>query len=75
MPKCDRWIVAQKMVPVLEADMIGKIIKLGGQVGGGWNRIHQHICVNPDNKEAIESMLIEKGFEVAATSDIRHPEV
>ena len=75
MPKLERWIVAQKMVQVIDPETIKKIIDLGGQIGGGWSRIHQHICVNPDNKEAIEMLLSEKGFEIAAASDIRHPEI
>jgi hypothetical protein len=75
MPKCERWVVAQKMVPVFNTETMKKILKLGGQVGVGWNRIHQHVCVSPDNKEAIEAILIADGFEVTATSDIRHPEI
>ena len=38
--------------------MINAIEEIGGVVGGGWNEIHQHICVNKDNKEAIEAMLV-----------------
>ena len=75
MPKCERWIVAQKMVEVLDAATIKKVLELGGQIGGGWNRIHQHICVNPENKERIEALLVEKGFEVLMTAELRHPEV
>jgi hypothetical protein len=74
MPKCERWIVAQRMVAVIDADTLKKIIELGGQIGGGWCQIHQHINVNPDNKEQIEKLLIEKGFEVVSASTIRHPE-
>jgi phospholipid N-methyltransferase len=75
MPKLERWIVAQKMVQVIDLETMKKILELGGQIGGGWNRIHQHIFVNSDNKEAIEQLLQEKGFELSAPSDIRHPEV
>jgi hypothetical protein len=75
MPKCERWIVAQKMVEVLDSGTIKKILDMGGQIGGGWNRIHQHVCVNPDNKERIEALLHEQGFEVLTTSDLRQPEV
>jgi hypothetical protein len=75
MPKLERWIVAQKMVQVIDPETMKKILELGGQIGGGWNRIHQHIFVNSDNKEAIEQLLQENGFELSAPSDIRHPEI
>jgi hypothetical protein len=75
MPKLERWIVAQKMVQVIDAPTMKKILDLGGQIGGGWGRIHQHVAVNSDNKEVIEKLLQEQGFEISAASDIRHPEV
>jgi hypothetical protein len=75
MPKLERWIVAQKMVQVIDSETIKKILDLGGQIGGGWCRVHQHISVNPDNKEAIEKLLSEKGLEISNASDIRHPEI
>jgi hypothetical protein len=74
MPKLERWIVAQKMVSVIDADTLKKIIELGGQIGGGWCQVHQHINVNQDNKEQIEKLLIEKGYEVVSASTCRHPE-
>jgi hypothetical protein len=75
MPKLERWIVAQKMVQVIDASTMKKILDLGGQIGGGWGRIHQHVAVNPENKEEIEKLLQDQGFEISAASDIRHPEV
>jgi hypothetical protein len=75
MPKLERWIVAQKMVQVIDTETMKKILDLGGQVGGGWGRIHQHISVNAENKEAIEKLLQEKGFELSAASEVRHPEI
>ncbi len=75
MPKLERWIVAQKMVQVIDPETIKKILDLGGQIGGGWSRIHQHVYVNPQNKEAIEKLLLDKGFDLSVPSDIRHPEV
>lgn len=74
MPKCERWIVAKKMVAVVDAATMKEIIDLGGQVGGGWCHVHQHIHVNPDNKERIEKLLEDRGFEVDTTSSIQHPE-
>ncbi|MEW6754211.1 MAG: hypothetical protein AB1505_25000 [Candidatus Latescibacterota bacterium] len=35
MPKLDRWIVASRMVEVLDRDTIRRILDLGGQIGGG----------------------------------------
>jgi phospholipid N-methyltransferase len=74
MPKLERWIVAQKMVSVIDADTLRKIIELGGQIGGGWCQVHQHINVNSENKEQIEKLLQEKGYEVVSASTSRHPE-
>ena len=74
MPKLERWIVAQKMVPVLDPETLNKIIALVGQIGGGWCQIHQHINVNADNKEQIERLLAEKGYEVVDAAATRHPE-
>jgi len=31
MPKCERWIIAQRMVPVIDADTLQRIIELGGK--------------------------------------------
>ena len=72
--ECERWIVAQKMTPVIKPGTIQKIINVGGQIGGGWNRIHQHICVNASNSETIKELLYEDGFEVILPSECRHPE-
>jgi hypothetical protein len=75
MPKLERWIVAQKMVPVLDAETLMKIVELGGHIGGGWCLVHQHINVNADNKEQIERLLTDKGYEVVEASSTRHPEI
>lgn len=76
MPKLQRWLVATKMVEVLDKDTLKAIIGLGGQIGGGWCEVHQHICVNQDNKEEIERILTEKGFTVTVPTDERvyHPD-
>jgi hypothetical protein len=74
MPKCERWIVAQKMVEVIDAGTMKSILDLGGQIGGGWNQIHQHVFVNPENKEKIEELLRARGFEVLNTGEAHHPE-
>ena len=77
MPKIDRWIIASKEVPVLSADIIKQIEELDGQIGGGWHEVHQHISVNPCNKEEIEALLQAAGFEVkpATAPDHVHPEM
>jgi len=74
MPKLERWIVAQKTVQVLDAETINKIHELGGQIGGGWSLVHQHIYVTPSNKEKIEALLKEKGLEIGSVADFQHPE-
>jgi len=63
------------MVHVIDGETMKKILDLGGQIGGGWNRIHQHISINPDNRAAIEQLLLDKGFDIVMTSDTCHPEV
>ena len=74
MHDCERWLVAQKMIPVINPETMQKIINAGGQIGGGWNRIHQHICVNSLNSETIKELLYQDGFEVILPSECRHPE-
>lgn len=76
MPKLQRWLVASKMVTVLTPETLKKIAELGGHVGGGWNEIHQHVCVNQDNKEAIEKILLDQGFRLSTPQDtnVWHPE-
>ncbi len=76
MPKLQRWLIASKMVEVLDQETLSTIGDLGGQIGGGWSEVHQHICVNKDNKEQIEELLRSKGFTVTYPSDhaVYHPE-
>jgi hypothetical protein len=75
MPKLERWIVAQKMVEVIDGEMLKDLINLGVHIGGGWAQVHQHIMVNSSNKETVERMLRDKGYEVLETSEACHPEV
>ncbi len=76
MPKLEHWLVASKMLEVLDRETVQGILDLEGHIGGGWCEIHQHICVNSQNKERIEALLIEKGFTVSGASEHRvaHPE-
>jgi hypothetical protein len=74
MPKLERWIVASKMVEVLDKETLSKVLDDGGQIGGGWNRVHQHVLVNADNKERIEKILIENGYEIIGAENFQHPE-
>jgi hypothetical protein len=69
MPKLERWIVAHKMIEILDHDILREILDSGGQIGGGWCQVHQHICVNKDNKERIEEMLQARGFTVTNPKD------
>ena len=76
MPKLERWLIASRMVPVLDSETINTILELGGNIGGGWCEIHQHVCVNARNKERIEELLRAKGFTVSTPSEhrVHHPE-
>ncbi len=77
MPKLQRWLIAAKRIEVLDGETLKAIADLGGQIGGGWSQIHQHICVNQGNKEKIEQLLHDKGFTVSDPEDhdVSHPEL
>lgn len=76
MPKLERWLVASKVVDVLEPETARQIMELGGQIGGGWYEVHTHICVNQDNKERVEHLLEAQGLTITPASEhaIEHPE-
>lgn len=69
MARLERWIVATRRVSVFDAETQAEIARLGGNFGGGENRVHMHVHVNPGNKEAIEDLLRAKGFEVVSAGD------
>ena len=76
MPKLERWLVASKVVEVLDPETVELLLELGGQIGGGWYEVHTHICVNQDNKEKIEHLLEAQGLTISPASEhtIDHPE-
>jgi len=76
MAKLERWIVASKTVDVLDAEMLRELASLGATPGGGWFEVHQHIHVNPQNKEKIEELLLARGYRVSSPADaaVRHPD-
>ena len=69
MARLERWIVASKMVPVFDNALLQEIAALGGSVGGGWCEIHQHVHVTPENKEAIEELLVKNGYKLLSIND------
>jgi len=69
MAKLEKWIVAARMVEVLDAETEKTIINMGGLIAGGWCQVHQHIIVTPDNKEQIETYLKEKGYQVLSAAE------
>ena len=77
MPKLEHWVIASKMIEVLDQETTRTILDDGGQIGGGWCQVHQHICVNRHNKERLEQLLKDKGFTISGASEHRvaHPEV
>ncbi len=76
MPKLHRWLIASKTVEVLDHATIESIEAHGGHVCGGWSEVHQHICVNKDNKETIEALLETQGFTISYPEEHRiyHPD-
>ena len=69
MAKIEKWIIAARMVEVLDAETEKELINMGGLIAGGWCQVHQHIIVTPENKERIESYLREKGYQVLAATE------
>lgn len=76
MPKLDKWIVATRMAEPIDPATMRQILDLGGVIGGGWCQVHQHILVNAENKEKIETLLRDQGLEVLPADDhsLRHPD-
>ncbi|HON56594.1 MAG TPA: hypothetical protein PLM75_13160 [bacterium] len=68
MPQLKRWIVAKKLVNIFPEDVLKKLVELGANFGGGWNEIHQHINVSPQNREQIVELLEKAGYEVEEPS-------
>ena len=77
MPKLEHWIIASKTTEVLTEEMVNALVKLGAVMGDGWYKTHQHVCVNPYNKEKIEDILRAAGYTVSYASEKRtpHPEL
>lgn len=65
----DRWIIASRIVPVLDAESQAAIAGMGGVIGGGNAEIRLHIHVSSDNRDAIESFLRSKGLTVSEASN------
>lgn len=64
MPKLSRWIVARKMVAVFPQEVLKELVELGANLGGGWCQVHQHLHVNPENREKIIALLEAHGYRV-----------
>jgi hypothetical protein len=77
MPKLERWIIAAKRTKVLAEETANAIANLGAVIGDGWYDTHQHVCVNPHNKEQIEEILRVAGYTVSYPSEKKtpHPEL
>lgn len=77
MPKLEHWIIAAKKVEVLNTETAAAVAALGGVPEDGWYDTHQHLCVNPYNKEHIEEILRAAGYVVSGVSEGRvlHPEL
>jgi len=71
MARLERWIVASRTVPAVDADTMGEILRLGGVPGGASCEVTQHLHVTAENKEAIEELLLGRGYIVAAASETR----
>lgn len=64
MPKMSRWIVARKMVAVFPQEVLKELVELGANLGGGWCQVHQHLHVNPENREKVIALLEAHGYRV-----------
>lgn len=77
MPRLEHWIIASKDAEVLAPEISEALQRLGAELGSGWYKIHQHICVGPYNKEQIEDALAGAGYTVLYASEQKapHPEL
>ena len=76
MARLERWIVASRLVPVLDEKTLMDIAALGANIGGGWCEVHQHIHITAENKEKVEQLLRDRGYTVVSATDpsVRHPD-
>lgn len=77
MTKLERWIVASRKVKVFDDETRAELDALGVSPGGGWDEVHRHLHVTPENKEKVEELLRAKGYTVAGPSDpcVEHPDM
>jgi len=73
MARLERWIVASRTVPAVDADTMNEILRLGGVPGGASCDVTQHIHITAENKEVIEELLRDRGYTVTAASEKRAP--
>jgi len=69
--RLERWLVASRTVPAVDADTMSEILRLGGAPGGASCEVTQHLHVTAENKEGIEELLRDRGYTVAAASETR----
>ena len=67
----ERWIVASRSVPAIDADTMDNILRLGGVPGGASCEVTQHLHVTAENKQVIEKLLQDRGYAIAAASETR----
>jgi|GEM_PF-1768179 len=50
-------IIASRMLAVLDPVTVQAILEAGGQIGGGWCEVHQHVHVHDDNVKRVAEIL------------------
>ena len=65
-PESTSWIIASRMLPVLDRETLKAVFDAGGEVAGGWCEVHQHIRVDDGNKEQIRELLCAANLTVTA---------
>lgn len=56
-PENMHCIIASRMLAVLDPETVQAILEAGGQIGGGWCEVHQHIHVHGNNVDAVAKIL------------------
>lgn len=56
-PENAHWLIASRMVGVLDKNTLREVLEAGGQIGGGWCEVHQHIHIEEQEREKVEEVL------------------
>lgn len=74
-PENMHCIIASRMIAVLDPVTVRAILETGGQIGGGWCEVHQHIHVDEDHVDAVAKVLRTADIHVSVCPwEVQHEE-